>query len=112
MNHNRFARHLAAGTYELIILDVLREGPAYGYGIIRRIAKQSRNQLQWLQGTVYPVLHRLENRRWIKGEWDRSRRGRERRYYRLTPRGRAAWREQRQHWKNFARAVAAVLGIG
>ena len=111
MSQNRFARHLAAGTYELIILDVLREGPAYGYGIIHRIAKQSRYQLQWQQGTVYPALYRLEARRWIKGEWDRSRPGRERRYYRLTPRGRVAWRVQRQHWKQFSAAVAAVLGL-
>jgi transcriptional regulator len=111
MSQNRFARHLAAGTYELIILDVLREGPAYGYGIIHRIAEQSRHRLQWMEGTVYPVLHRLEARGWIKGEWDRSRRGRERHYYRLTSRGRTAWREQRQHWKSFAAAVAAVLGL-
>ena len=111
MNSDRSARHLAAGTFELVILDVLRDGPAYGYGIIQRIATQSRHRLQWLEGTVYPVLHRMERRSWVKGEWDRSRRGRERRYYRITPRGRMAWREQRTHWKHLSDGVAAVLGL-
>ena len=60
MRRNEFARTLASGTYDLIVLDVLREGPAYGYGIVKRIFEQSKGTLRWHEGTLYPVLHHLE----------------------------------------------------
>jgi len=62
MNRNEFARNLAAGTYDLIVLDVLRHGPSYGYGIVKRIFAQSKHTIRWHEGTLYPVLHRLEKR--------------------------------------------------
>jgi PadR family transcriptional regulator, regulatory protein PadR len=126
MNRDEFARNLAAGTYDLIVLDVLRDGPSYGYGIVKRISEQSKHTIRWHQGTLYPVLHRLEKRGLLSSEWkgppslrrhvelrrgQGPRRGRQRRYYRLTARGQRRWREQRAHWRAFSRAVNALLGL-
>ena len=69
MNRDEFARNLAAGTYELIVLDVLRSGPNYGYGIVRRIFEQSKDTIRWREGTLYPVLYRLEKRGLLSSEW-------------------------------------------
>jgi len=111
MNRNEFARNLAAGTYDLIVLDVLRDGPSYGYGIVKRIFEQSKHTIRWHQGTLYPVLHRLEKRGLLTSEWVGKKTGRQRRYYRLTARGQRLWREQRDHWRTFGRSVNALLGL-
>jgi DNA-binding PadR family transcriptional regulator len=109
MKRNEFARNLAAGTYDLIVLDVLRDGPSYGYGIRQRIFEQSKGTIHWQDGTIYPVLRHLENQGLIAGSWNHPKRGHERRYYRLTGRGRRVWREQRRQWNSFTRAVDALL---
>lgn len=113
MNRNEFARNLAAGTYDLIVLDVLRDGPSYGYGIVKRIAEQSKHTIRWHEGTLYPVLHRLEKRGLLTSEWRDAgkKNGRQRRYYRLTARGECLWREQRDHWRTFSRGVNALLTL-
>ena len=105
MNRDEFARNLAAGTYDLIVLDVLRDGPSYGYGIVKHIFEQSKHTIRWHQGTLYPVLHRLEKRGAAKTT------GRQRRYSRLTARGERVWREQRDHWRSFSRGINALLGL-
>jgi DNA-binding PadR family transcriptional regulator len=125
MSRDEFARNLAAGTYDLIVLDVLHDGPSYGYGILKRISAQSKHTLRWHQGTLYPVLHRLEKRGLVVGEWRRPpsrgwsplrrgegpKTGRERRYYRLTPTGQRVRREQREQWRDLSRAVNALLSL-
>ena len=111
MNRNEFARNLAAGTYDLIVLDVLRDGPSYGYGIVKRIFDQSKHTIRWHQGTLYPVLHRLEKRGLLTSKWVGKKTGRQRRYYRLTARGQRLWREQRDQWRTFSRGVNALLDV-
>ena len=126
MNRDEFARNLAAGTYDLIVLDVLRDGPSYGYGIVKRISEQSKHTIRWHEGTLYPVLHRLEKRGLLTSEWKNPpslrkgsgfqrgtgpKHGRQRRYYRLTARGQRLWRDQRDHWRAFSRGVNALLGL-
>ena len=111
MKRDEFARNLAAGTYDLIVLDVLRDGPGYGYGIIQRILQQSKNTIRWRQGTLYPVLHRLEERGLLTSRWTGKKDGRQRRYYRITARGERLWREQRSEWKFFNQAINALLGL-
>jgi DNA-binding PadR family transcriptional regulator len=125
MNRDEFARNLATGTYDLIVLDMLRNGPNYGYGIVKRVFEQSKHTIRWHEGTLYPVLHRLERRGLLASEWkdppSRGRSplqrgkgpkaGRQRRYYRLTARGRRLWRDQRDQWRTFSRAVDALLGL-
>ncbi|HUK81777.1 MAG TPA: helix-turn-helix transcriptional regulator [Verrucomicrobiae bacterium] len=111
MNRDEFARNLAAGTYDLIVLDVLRDGPSYGYGIVKRIYEQSKHTIRWHEGTVYPVLHHLEEQGLVTSEWKEPKRGRQRRYYRLTARGQCLWREQRAQWRAFCRGVNSLLGL-
>jgi PadR family transcriptional regulator, regulatory protein PadR len=111
MKPNEFARNRAAGTYDLLVLDVLRGGPNYGYGIVKRILEQSKHALHWREGTLYPVLHHLEEQGWVASRWQGPRTGRRRRYYRLTARGQRRWREQCAQWRSFHRAVNALLGL-
>jgi len=110
MIRNEFARNLAAGTYDLIVLDVLCGEPNYGYGILKQIFEQSKHTIRWRQGTLYPVLHRLEDRGLVASEWKGPKHGRQRRYYRLTTRGQRTWREQRDQWRTFHHAINALLG--
>ena len=110
MKRDEFARNLAAGTYDLIVMDVLHRGPNYGYGIGKLIAKRSRGTIRWHEGTLYPVLHRLEKRGFLATEWTFPKRGHERRYYRLTADGERLWREQRDQWSAFHRSVNLLLG--
>jgi PadR family transcriptional regulator, regulatory protein PadR len=109
---NQFGKDLATGTYDLIVLDVLRDGPAYVYGIIRRIAEQSRLTMRWREGTTYRVLHHLEEQRLVTSEWRGRDTARPRRYYRLTDRGRRVWRAQRAEWISFRDALDALLCAG
>lgn len=106
---DQFAKDLAAGSYDLIVLDVLRDGPAYGYEIRRRIFEQSRQTILWREGTLYQVLHHLEEQRLVTSYWRTPRSGRQRRYYRLTARGERAWRQRRQQWRKFTAAVNSLL---
>ena|ERR1051326_6396278 len=111
MKRNEFARNPAAGAYDLIVLDVLRDGPHYGYGIVKRIFEQSKGAIRWHEGTLYPVLHRLEKRGLLASKWKGPGTGRRRRYYRLTARGQRLWREQRNQWRTFSRDVNSLLGV-
>ena len=105
---NQFGKDLATGTYDLVVLDVLRDGPAYVYALIRRIAEQSHAAFRWREGTAYRVLHHLEEQGFVVSEW-RGRSGRPRRYYRLTGRGHRALRQQRAEWIAFRRALDTLL---
>ncbi len=111
MNRDEFARNLTAGTYDLIILDILRDGPSYGYSIRKRIFEQSQRTLNWQDGTIYPVLRHLEEQGLVTSHWEGPKDGRQRRYYRLTSRGQRVWNEQRHQWTTFSRAVNALLHL-
>jgi PadR family transcriptional regulator, regulatory protein PadR len=111
MNTDAFGKDLATGSYDLVVLDVLRDGPAYGYEILKRIFEQSRHTILWRKGTLYKVLHDLERRGLVVSHWQGDPRRRQRRYYRLTERGRRAWRTQRDQWQQFTQAVNALLEL-
>lgn len=108
---NRFDKDLVTGSYDLVLLDVLRDGPAYGYQIKRRIWEQSSGVLRWRDGTIYRVLHHLEQRHLVTSRLTAPARGHERRYYRLTARGERVWKEQRQQWRAFVAATNALLDL-
>ena len=108
---NRFGKDLATGTYDLIILDVLRDGPAYSYQIKRRIWEQSKRTILWRDGTIYPVLHHLERRHLVASQPVTPTKGHPRRYYRLTDRGVRVWKKQRQQWRAFSAATNALLNL-
>ena len=86
---------LLQGTLDMLILKVVALGPIHGYGIAQRLQQMSRAVLQVQQGSLYPALHRLEKRRWLKAEWAASDTGREARFYTLTALGRKQLDEQR-----------------
>jgi PadR family transcriptional regulator, regulatory protein PadR len=88
---------VAASTIPLV-LGILAEGESYGYAIIKRVAELSGGHLQWTDGMLYPVLHRLERQGYVAAKWDTSGNGRRRKYYRITEQGRTELAAQRQQW--------------
>ena len=100
---------LPQGTLDLLVLQVAAAGPIHGYGIAHRIRQISRDVLRVPQGSLYPALHRLENRTLLAAEWRPSDTGRHAKFYRLTPRGRAQLEEQTESWIRLAEAVGLIL---
>ena len=101
---------LPQGTLDLLVLQVAAAGPIHGYGIAQRIKQISRDVLQVPQGSLYPALHRLEKQEFLAAEWRPSDTGRDARFYRLTPKGRARLQEQTESWARLAEAVGLTLG--
>ena len=100
---------LLAGTLDLLVLKTLVGGPAHGHTIAHVIAHQSDEVLQVEHGSLYPALHRLEDRGWIASFWGTSENNRRARYYRLTPAGRTQLAEQTTRWDEVVRAINRVL---
>ena len=96
------------GHLDLLVLTVVGAGPIHGYGVIERLKERSDGSFDLAEGTVYPVLHRLERAGLLDHEWSEAS-GRRRKLYRLTAPGSAKLAEQRQGWRDFAHAVDSVL---
>jgi transcriptional regulator len=97
------------GTLDLLILKTLTLQPLHGWGISKRVRQLSSDQLQVNQGSLYPALYRLEDKGWIKSEWDDSREGRPVKVYELTAKGKRAFADEQSSWRTFAAAVEQVL---
>src|SRR5437762_31908 len=97
------------GTLDLLILRALRPGAMHGWAISERIQLISQDVLQVNQGSLYPALHRLEHRRWIKAEWGVSELGRRARFYSLTASGRKQLEIETEDWDRLSQAIARVL---
>jgi|SRR5579871_3825020 len=91
-------KELVAASAEPMILALLTHGESYGYAIIQEIRKRSAEKIEWTDGMLYPVLHRLEDRGFIKSRWGESETGRKRKYYSLKEDGKKALRQQREQW--------------
>jgi transcriptional regulator len=100
---------LLQGTLDLLILKTLTWGPAHGYAIARWIEQLTGEVLRIGEGSLYPALHRLEERKWVEAKWELSDTKRRTKVYRLTPEGRAQLREESGSWKQFVQAVGKVL---
>ena len=100
---------LLQGTLDLLILKTLALGPAHGHTIAHVIERRSDAVLQVEHGSLYPALHRLEDREWIASFWGTSENNRRARYYRLTPAGRKRLVEQESRWDDLVRAIDRVL---
>jgi DNA-binding PadR family transcriptional regulator len=98
-------KDLVAASASPLVLSILAEGPSYGYAIIKRVGELSGGELEWTEGLLYPLLHRLERQEHIRGEWGESETGRRRKYYHLTEEGRRALADHKHQW----RAVSAAL---
>jgi PadR family transcriptional regulator PadR len=100
---------LPQGTLDLLVLQVVALGPIHGYAIAQRIQQISRDVLQVQQGSLYPALHRLENRGFLAATWRASETGREAKFYRLTPKGRAQLKEETANWARLSGAIRLIL---
>jgi transcriptional regulator len=101
------------GTLDLMVLKTLETmGPLHGYGIARRIEQVSGNSLTLSQGTIYPALLRLEQRRWIRSEWGTSEANRRAKFYSLTRIGRKKIEEETENWERVSGTMARILAPG
>ena len=100
---------LPQGTLDLLILKVVALGPLHGYAIAQRLQQISRDVVQVQQGSLYPALHRLENKRFLAAEWKVSDTGRDAKFYRLTKKGRVFMQEETASWHRLANAIGLIL---
>src|SRR5437870_13652172 len=102
---------LPQGTLDLLILKVLALGPVHGYAIAQRLEQASRDVVQVPQGSLYPALHRLENRGLLTADWKETETGRDAKFYRLTRKGRAQLETEAASWQRSIEAVGLVRGM-
>ena len=110
MTSSRFP--IPQGTLDMLILQVLSLDAAHGYGIAQRLQQISRDTVQVNQGSLYPALHRLEQKRWLKAEWRQSETGRDAKFYALTPAGRKQLVVERESWDRLTTAVQLIFDEG
>src|SRR6516164_7330996 len=100
---------LLQGTLDMLILKIVALGPVHGYGISRRIRQISKEVLQVQQGSLYPALHRLEQRGWLTASWSESETGRPARFYKLSVKGRKQLAAEEQSWQRLTGAITLIL---
>ena len=101
------SKELVAASAEPLILSLLSRGESYGYAIIQEIKARSKDRIQWTDGMLYPVLHRLERTGLIRARWGESEAGRRRKYYGITTEGRRVLARELEHWS----AVDATVSL-
>jgi PadR family transcriptional regulator len=102
------AKDLVAASATPMVLGILAGGESYGYAILKQVSELSGGQLEWTDGLLYPLLHRLERLGFVESSWQTPPSGRRRKYYRITNQGRAELAEQRRQW---AAVVDALKGV-
>jgi transcriptional regulator, Acidobacterial, PadR-family len=107
MSSSRFP--IPQGTLDLMILQIVSPEPAHGYGIAQRLQQVSGDVIQVNQGSLYPALHRLEQRGWLKSEWRRSETGREAKFYSLTRAGAKQLAVEKDSWDRLTEAVRLIF---
>jgi PadR family transcriptional regulator, regulatory protein PadR len=107
MNEDR--SEFLKGTLDMLILKIVALGPIHGYAVSQRIRQISKDFFQVQQGSLYPALHRLEDRGWLKADWKDTETGREAKFYSLTPKGRKQLEREMRTWGKLADAVALIL---
>ena len=105
----RYGRELLKGSTEPLLLSLINRQPMYGYQIIKELERRSKGYFTFREGTLYPALHRLEERGLIIGRWERLSTGQERRYYHITEQGQRALEDKVTEWRSFSRAVNAIM---
>lgn len=100
---------LLQGTLDMLILKIVALGPVHGYGISQRIRQISKEILQVQQGSLYPALHRLEERGWLEADWGESENGRQAKFYRLSAKGRRQLAEEKANWQRLSEAVTLIM---
>jgi PadR family transcriptional regulator, regulatory protein PadR len=100
---------LLCGMVDTLILEVISSGPTYGYEIVQTVLTRSKGYFEITEGSLYPALHRLERQKFLEAFWKEAD-GRDRKYYKLTPAGKAGLAAKRREWNQFAAGVRGVLG--
>lgn len=108
MNINK---DLVAASATPLVLAILAERDSYGYAILKRVNDLSGGRLEWSDGMLYPVLHRLERLGYIAGKWQTAETGRRRKYYRITPQGREQLAAERRQWQAVDAALRNVWSL-
>ncbi len=108
---NFYRRELLKGSTETLLLSLLANEPMYGYQLVKEMDKRSSGYFRFKEGTLYPALHRLEREGLIVGKWEPSPSGQNRRYYHITPGGRARLQSMLKEWSLFTRAVNLVARL-
>jgi len=97
------------GTLDMLVLQILSLRPSHGYGISQRLKQVSRNVVRANQGSLYPALHRLEQKGWLVAEWRISETGREAKFYKLTRAGRNQLASEKERWDRLSTAIGLIL---
>jgi DNA-binding PadR family transcriptional regulator len=105
-------KDLVAASATPMVLAILAEGESYGYAILKRVRELSHGELEWTDGMLYPLLHRLHRLGFVTTEWQTPPEGRRRKYYSITEEGQAALAEHRRQWVAVTRALGGVWGVG
>ncbi|MNM46551.1 lineage-specific thermal regulator protein [compost metagenome] len=104
-------KELLKGSTGTMLLTLLSRGPLYGYDMIRELDRQSKGVFALKEGTLYPILHQMEAEGWVEAYWETVG-GRNRKYYRITERGRKTLAAKKEEWSLFRNAVDGILGEG
>ena len=106
-----FNKDLIAASSTPIVLALLSEGDSYGYAIIKRVQEASGGHMEWTDGMLYPVLHRLERLGHVEARWEVAESGRRRKYYRITSQGRTQLTEERRQWQAVDAALQGIWQV-
>ena len=106
-----FSKSLVAASSKPLILGILQSGPLYGYKISQRVKEISGGQLDWADGMLYPVLHRLEKEQLITSKWEQSDEGRHRKYYSITEAGKKALHQEKAHWMSMHEVMLKLWSL-
>jgi PadR family transcriptional regulator PadR len=101
-------KDLVAASATPLVLSILSEGESYGYAILKRVRELSNGELEWTDGMLYPLLHRLSRLGHVTAEWRTTPEGRRRRYYAITDAGRGVLADQHRQWQTVARALGGM----
>jgi len=110
MDKNELKTEFLKGTLDMLILKVVALGQIHGYAISQRIQQISKDCFQVQQGSLYPALHRLEDRGWLQAEWRQTETGRDAKFYSLSRKGRKQLEAEVRNWEQISNAVALILG--
>jgi PadR family transcriptional regulator, regulatory protein PadR len=101
-------KDLVAASSTPLVLSILAEGDSYGYAILKRVRELSGGDLEWTDGMLYPVLHRLERSGLIESRWEKAESGRRRKYYRMTEAGREQLADERRQWRTVDQTLQQI----
>ncbi|MBI2434010.1 MAG: helix-turn-helix transcriptional regulator [Candidatus Hydrogenedentes bacterium] len=102
-------KELVGASTSLLVLGVLANEPSYGYQIVKRVNAAADGIFEWQEGTIYPILHKLEKEKLVRAQWQEADTGRQRKYYYITASGRDALAAQTERWKEFNGIVAQLV---